>query len=135
MWNFSRRKVSELFNIFKKKKLKEYEKVNLTTNTIDNFCEKKKIKYIDLLKIDSEGHEEFILKGSKDLFKKNRVNVIYLEILSQKNNFNLKKKKILNFLKNYSFKLIKEYPIKSVSILSNLRSSDLLLVNEKYKSE
>ena len=135
MWNFSRRKVSELFNIFNKKKFKEYEKIKLTTNTIDNFCEKKKIKYIDLLKIDSEGHEEFILKGSKDLFKKNRVNVIYLEILSQKNNFNLKKKKILNFLKNYSFKLIKEYPIKSVSILSNLRSSDLLLVNEKYKSE
>ena len=56
MWNFSRRKVSELFNIFNKKKFKEYEKIKLTTNTIDNFCEKKKIKYIDLLKIDSEGH-------------------------------------------------------------------------------
>ena len=96
---------------------------------------RKKNQIYRFIKNNSEGHEEFILKGSKDLFKKNRVNVIYLEILSQKNNFNLKKKKILNFLKNYSFKLIKEYPIKSVSILSNLRSSDLLLVNEKYKSE
>ena len=99
------------------------KKLNLQLTQQTIFVRKKKIKYIDLLKIDSEGHEEFILKGSKDLFKKNRVNVIYLEILSQKNNFNLKKKKILNFLKNYSFKLIKEYPIKSVSILSNLRSS------------
>ena len=135
LWNFSRRKVLELFNIFNKTKTEDYEKIKITTNTIDNFCEKKKIKYIDLLKIDSEGHEEYILKGSKDLLKKNRVNVIYLEVLSKKKNFNLKKKKILNFLNNYSFTLIKEYPIKSVSILSNLKSSDLLLVNEKYKNE
>ena len=92
-------------------------------------------KYIDLLKIDSEGHEEYILKGSKDLLKKNQVNVIYVEILSQKNIFKSKKKKIINFLNNYGFKFIKEYPIKSVSIFSNLKSSDLLLVNENYKSE
>lgn len=135
LWNFSRRKVLELFNIFNKKKFDEYEKIEVTTNTIDNFCKKKKIKYIDLLKIDSEGHEEFILKGSKDLLKKNRVNVIYLEILSKKKNFKLKKNKIINYLDNYGFKFLKEYPIKSVSILSNLKSSDLLLVNENYKSK
>ena len=135
MWNLSRKKFLELFNIFNKKKLDEYEKIEVRTNTIDNFCKKSRIKYIDLLKIDSEGHEEYILKGSKNLLKKNQVNVIYVEILSQKNNFKSKKKKIINFLNNYGFKFIKEYPIKSVSIFSNLKSSDLLLVNENYKSE
>ena len=76
---------------------------------------RKKNQIYRFIKNNSEGHEEFILKVQK-IYLKNRVNVIYLEILS-KNNFNLKKKKILNFLKNYGFKLIKEYPIKSVSIL------------------
>ena len=135
MWNFSRKKILELFNIFNNKKLKEFEKIEVKTNTIDNFCKKKNIKYIDLLKIDSEGHEEYVLKGCKDLLKKKKVNVIYVEILAQKKKFSLKRKKILIFLNNFGFKLIKEYPIKSVSILSNLKSSDLLIVNENYKSE
>ena len=132
---FFKKKILELFNIFNNKKLKEFEKIEVKTNTIDNFCKKKNIKYIDLLKIDSEGHEEYVLKGCKDLLKKKKVNVIYVEILAQKKKFSLKRKKILSFLNNFGFKLIKEYPIKSVSIISNLKSSDLLIVNENYKSE
>ena len=134
-WYFSRRKVLELFNIFNKKKMEEFKKIEVKTNTIDNFCKNKKIKKIDLLKIDSEGHEEYILKGSKNLLKKNKVNVIYVEVLSRKSNFEFKKKKIISFLRYFGFDFIKEYPIKSVSILSDLKSSDLLLANENYKSE
>ncbi len=135
LWNFSRKKILEILNIFNKEKLKDYKEINIKTNTIDNFCSNKKIKKIDLLKIDTEGHEEFILKGSLKLLKKNNINVIYVEILSQKNNYQFKKKKICKFLKEYNFKFIYEYPIRSVSILSNLKSSDLLFVNNNYKCE
>lgn len=135
MWNFSRKKFLGLFNIFNGKKLKEFERIQVKTNTIDNFCKKEKIEYIDLLKIDSEGHEEYILKGCKNLLRKKKVNVIYLEILARKKNFVKKKKKIIFFLNAFGFQFIKEYPIKSVSILSNLRSSDLLLINKNYRSE
>ena len=69
MWNTSRKKILNLFNVFNKEKLKEFEKIEVKTNTIDNFCKSKKIKNIDLLKIDAEGHEEFILKGSINLLK------------------------------------------------------------------
>tara|TARA_B100001063_G_scaffold247325_1_gene292675 strand:+ start:1125 stop:1850 length:726 start_codon:yes stop_codon:yes gene_type:complete len=134
-WNDSRRKILELFNIFNKNKLKEFKKIKVKTNTIDNFCKKKKIKNIDLLKIDAEGHEEFILKGSKNLLKRKKINVIYLEVLSKKKNFKFKMKKIINFLEKFGFTFIKEYPIKSVSILSDLKSSDLLFSNKNYKSE
>ena len=134
-WNFSRRKILELFNIFNKSKLEEFKKIKVKTNTIDNFCKKKKIKKIDLLKIDAEGHEEYILKGSKNLLKKNKINVIYLEVLSQKKNFQFKKNKIINFLGKFGFNFIKEYPIKSVSIFSDLKSSDLLFSNENYESK
>ena len=90
---------------------------------------------IDLLKIDAEGHEEFILKGSIKLLRENKINVVYVEVLSQKNNFNYKKKKIKNYLEKYNLKFIKEYPIKSVGILSNLKSSDLLFINQNYNCE
>ena len=93
LWNSSRRKVLNIFNIFNKKKLENFKKILVNTNTIDNFCKNKKIKMIYLLKIDAEGHEEYILKGSIKLLRKNQINVVYVEILSQKNNFNDKKKK------------------------------------------
>ena len=135
MLNTSRKKILNLFNVFNKEKLKEFEKIEVKTNTIDNFCKSKKIKNIDLLKIDAEGHEEFILKGSINLLKKNLVNIIYVEVLSKKNSYEFKKKKIISFLNNFGFEFIKEYPIKSVSVMSNLKSSDLLFINENYKSE
>lgn len=135
MWNNSRKKVLNFFNFFNKKKLEEFEKIEVKTNTIDNFCKSKKIKNIDLLKIDAEGHEEYILKGTIKLLKKNCVNIIYVEVLSKKNSFEFKKNKIISFLNNFGFEFIKEYPIKSVSIMSDLKSSDLLFKNENYKSE
>ena len=135
MWNNSRKKVLNLFSFFNKKKLEEFEKIEVKTNTIDNFCKSKKIKNIDLLKIDAEGHEEYILKGTINLLKKNCVNIIYVEVLSKKNSFEFKKNKIISFLNNFGFEFIKEYPIKSVSIMSDLKSSDLLFKNENYKSE
>ena len=135
MWNKSRKKILKLFNIFNQRKLKKFEEIKVKTNTIDNFCKSKKIKNIDLLKIDEEGHEEYILKGTINLFKKKLVNVIYVEVLSKKKNYEVKKDKIINFLNKFGFEFIKEYPIKSVSIMSNLKSSDLLFINQNYKSE
>ena len=44
---------------------------------LDDYCIKKNIKKIDLLKIDTEGHEYFILKGSTKTFSK--IKYIYFE--------------------------------------------------------
>jgi FkbM family methyltransferase len=135
LWNLSRKIFVFFFNIFNFKLLKNYKTLKVKTDTVDNFCKFNKINKIDLLKIDSEGHEEFILKGSIKMLKKKRIKTIYLEILSKKNNFNLKKKRIINFLKVHKFICIKEYPIRSVSILSNLKCSDFLFINQSYKNE
>ena len=45
--------------------------------TFDDFCKKYKIKSIDLLKIDTEGYEYYILKGAIKNLKK--VKIILLE--------------------------------------------------------
>lgn len=135
LWNLSRKMIIALFEIFKVKSEKSFRQFQIKTNTIDNFCSSKNIKKIDILKIDAEGHEEFILKGSLNMLKRNKIRSIYVEILAKKDKYNLKKKKIINFLKKFKFKCIKVYPIRSVSVLSNSKCSDFFFINQKYKSE
>ena len=45
----------------------------VTIDTIDNFCEENKIEYIDLLKIDVEGHELDVLNGATSIFEKTKI--------------------------------------------------------------
>lgn len=67
-----------------------------------------------------------VLKGSKKMLDKTKI--IQIEILQTKKNFNKIKKKITILLKKYNFHKISEKKIYSVSLFSNLKSSDLLFV-------
>lgn len=49
--------------------------------TIDTYCEEKIIKKINFLKIDTQGFEENIIKGSSKMLKNNLIDVIQLEII------------------------------------------------------
>ncbi len=78
-------KINHDSNYFKKKikvlGLKEnekiYENIDVELNQLDRYCEKKKINKIDLLKIDTEGHEYFVIKGSTNTLRK--IKYIYFE--------------------------------------------------------
>jgi FkbM family methyltransferase len=118
-WNFTRRIMSLSF----KKKFKSFK---IKTNTLDNFCKENKIKKIDILKIDVEGSELKVLEGSKKILDK--TNIIQVEILQNKKNFDKIKKKITILLKKYNFHKISEKNIYSVRLFSNLKSSDLLFI-------
>jgi len=133
-WHFSRRLLLIFINIFNFKKTNKYSEIEINTSTIDDFFEENKIKKIDLLKIDTEGHEEYILKGASKILKDKKVEIIYTEISDKKEIFASKKNRIVNYLKNFNYRMVKEYPIKSVSILSNLSSSDLLFVKDSNKN-
>ena len=107
-WNISRRFILNIFNFIAQignflkngqfNKLGKFETTKVHASTIDLFCKKKKIKEIDLLKIDTEGHEEYVLKGAEKLLKKNKIKIIYVEVLANKNNFKKKKNRIINYL-------------------------------------
>lgn len=118
-WNFTRKLITFSPN-------KSFKKLRVKTNTIDNFCIKKKIKKIDLLKIDVEGSELKVLEGCKKIL--NNTKILQLEIYQKIENFTKIEKKIKILLKSYNFKLIKEKPIWSVSLLSNLKGKDLLFI-------
>jgi FkbM family methyltransferase len=47
--------------------------------TLDDFCNKNKLKKINFLKIDTEGSELNVLKGSKKLIKENKIDIIQFE--------------------------------------------------------
>ena len=56
----------------------EYPKeIEINLETFDNYFLMKKLNKIDLLKIDTEGHEMYVLKGCKKTLK--FINFIYFE--------------------------------------------------------
>ncbi len=84
-------------NFFKEKFVK--------TKTLEDYIDEKNIKFIDLIKIDTEGHEFEILKGLKNEIYK--VNTIifehhYDDMLKKNYTFSM----INNYLKKKSFKKV-----------------------------
>jgi FkbM family methyltransferase len=47
--------------------------------TLDAFCASHGIDRIDVLKIDTEGHEMAVLEGASDMLAENRIRFIYVE--------------------------------------------------------
>jgi FkbM family methyltransferase len=96
------------------------------TSTGDKFIKLFKLKYIDLLKIDTEGHEYSVLKGFKKSFKKNSIKSILIEIHNNEMFEQYNIKTIENFLKknNFIFKEKFKFPF--------LTFEDRLYINNKY---
>lgn len=124
IWNWSRKILT--FNFFN-----SFTQDKVPVTTLDDFCNKNKISDIELLKIDTEGHEMNVLLGGKKILKK--VKILQIEVLDKKKNFNKKLKLINVFLKKYNFKLLYTKKIHSVSFFSRIRASDFLYINDSIK--
>lgn len=117
-------------NFFSLKKPKKFSKVLIQTETIDNYCKIKKIKNIDILKIDVEGSEADVILGAKNKLK--NIKIIYTEIVENKKNYKMKEKYIINILKKNGFVLIKKDNIGNVSLFSDIIAKDNIFINKKY---
>ena len=113
-------------------KTPDFKKISVNTTTIDSEFKRKKLKKIDVLKIDVDGTEEDVLKGTQKLFKKGLIKILLLEIASTKNTYIRKESTIISFLEQYNFILKKKTILKSPSILTNIRAGDYLFLNRKY---
>ena len=58
---------------------KMYKALKVNTVTLDDFSRNEKIIRIDLLKVDTEGHELEVLKGSADLLMGKQIGLIQIE--------------------------------------------------------
>ena len=72
-------KRSKQFNTTKEGFVKDIQKIKI--KTLDHYCEKNNITNIDLLKIDTQGYEDKVLKGCNGIFEKNIVGCIESEIM------------------------------------------------------
>lgn len=75
--------------------------------TLDNFCEKNSIDEISFLKIDTEGNEFSVLKGSEELISKGKIKYIQFEYGGTYIDANILLKDIFDFFKNKPYKIYK----------------------------
>jgi hypothetical protein len=59
--------------------IKAPKKIYVDTSTVDIYCEKFNINKINFLKIDTEGAELDVLKGSENMLKNNKIDHIQFE--------------------------------------------------------
>lgn len=52
----------------------------VSVTTVDEYCETNGISFINLLKIDTQGYEFEVLKGCQKLMRKDRIQMIYMEV-------------------------------------------------------
>tara|TARA_B100000035_G_C20974624_1_gene542602 strand:+ start:385 stop:1128 length:744 start_codon:yes stop_codon:yes gene_type:complete len=126
LYNFTRKMVLKILNPFKK--IADYEKITVQTQTIDNFCLSNQIEKIDILKLDCDGTEYEVLLGAKDMLAKGKIGLIYTEISGAKKSFDSKVQEIVEFLNKHNFELKKTWNYPHFSFLSNLKATDNLFI-------
>jgi len=93
--------------------------IKIKTTTLDAYINFNKIKKIDILKIDTQGHELNVLRGAKKSLKKNMINFIEVEII----------------LCEYYIKKIKLYEIDHIMDKNNYELFDLSGIHYSKKSQ
>ena len=112
---------------------KEYEKrvVEVQIDTINNYCNKKNIPFIDILKLDTQGYEDKILAGASEIIPK--IKLIETELM-----FDNVYEKRLNFydiekyIIKHNFRLIAIEPLNFSNLLEGyMFCVDAIYFNEK----
>jgi len=91
---------------------KQSPPITVRWTTIDRFCAEQKIKKIDVLKIDTEGFELEVLKGTEAMLKRRAISFVYFEfndIQLDENSAGGALVPIDEFLRRYQYRFIASY--------------------------
>jgi FkbM family methyltransferase len=99
-------------SLYRRQGLKDEQKKTeiIRGDTLDAYCKRKDIDQIDLLKMDVEGHELMVLKGSARMLAEGRIKRIQFEYGGAHIDANVFLKDIFGVLNSYGFQLYKIYP-------------------------
>lgn len=96
------------------------QQIEIETQSLDSFLAEEKISFVDLIKIDIEGHEIKLLQGAKESLKKRKFGHIFVEFngprLSQKGH-------TFNEFCDYFFS--NDYKMKNSSFLEQITSKKI----------
>ena len=87
-----------------KEALEFNSKTNVFVDTLDNICKKESVDHIDILKIDTQGFEEEVLKGAVNMLKNTfiiELEIIFSDIYEKSSRIGF----IDNLLNQYGFNL------------------------------
>jgi FkbM family methyltransferase len=91
---------------------KKAAELNVIKTTIDEFCFKNSISKIDLLKIDTEGHDINVLRGGQKMLSSNSVAFVYFEFNDFYQDINTdggSLNEITQYLSGFGFKFVATY--------------------------
>jgi FkbM family methyltransferase len=78
--------------------------------TVDEFCAEYQINYIDILKIDAQGFDFEVIKGSKQMILSGKIRQIYFEIIFSDMYKNVPRfSEVYDFLLDHGFVLVSLY--------------------------
>ncbi|MEI6296586.1 MAG: FkbM family methyltransferase [bacterium] len=116
----------------------EIEEINFYSDTIDNYCSKNKIDEIDFVKIDVEGLELQVLKGAKELLKKNKIKVIQFEFNEPNISGRVFLKDFYNLLNNFEFYRLKKNSLLPLGEYNSKNEifiyQNIIAINKKFIS-
>lgn len=85
-------------------------KVPVEIITLDDYCAKKQIPYLNVLKVDTQGLDLEVLKGAQNIFAENRVQFLLMEVTFNEMYQGLPRfDEIFRFLTERNFKLVSFY--------------------------
>ena len=102
--------------------------VRVKCMTLEKYLKLKKIKKVDLLKLDTQGNENLILKGAKKILGKGLINFIKLEVIFE--DYYVKSSKFYEIEKNFTKN---NYELISLEDLKYSVDSRILQLDAIYK--
>jgi len=82
----------------------QWHEVKVQTLTLDEFAKRKNINTVDMIKIDTEGCELFVLKGGEALIKENFPNILLEYNEQNTRQFDYEPSEILELLTSWGYK-------------------------------
>jgi len=105
---------------------------SVEVQTLDQFAANNKLPCIDVLKIDTQGYEYEVLKGSINLLKDRKIKLVYLEVTMGFMYQHLPPLSlILSFLESKNFSVVSFYDQHHEYPKGTLHWCDILFVNEE----
>jgi FkbM family methyltransferase len=83
----------------------------IRTITLDEFCKEHKLTdKVDILKIDTEGHDLSVLCGATTLFRAQAIGVVYCEVsMNTSNTFHVQFDRVNEFMRSHGYALLGIY--------------------------
>jgi FkbM family methyltransferase len=112
---------------------KESGRHSVPIDTLDNYCARSSVPRIDVVKIDTQGYELEVLKGSTEMMREGRIDFVLLETIFSKMYRGLPGlDQIYRFLLDHGFSLVSFYKMH----YQNNRAAwtDALFIRNSYPS-